>query len=61
MMLQCVKSMKFTILISESPINVSCRFKLLIFEIALVIKHYLQFVFLVAHTVVFVVIFKLYH
>ena len=44
------------LLISDKPINVSCKFEMLIFEIALVIKHYVQFVFLVVHTVVFVVI-----
>ena len=50
------KNMKFNLLISDKPINVSCKFEILVFEIALVIKHYVQFVFLVVHTVVFVVI-----
>ena len=43
--------MKFTLLISDSPIQVSYKFAMLIFKMTLVIQHYVQFALLFVHTV----------
>ena len=44
--------MKFNLLISDILVLVSCKFNMRIFEMSLVIKHYVQFAFLLVYTVV---------
>ena len=44
--------MEFNLLISDILVLVSCKFKMRIFEMSLVIKHYVLFAFLLVYTVV---------
>ena len=50
-MLQCLKKYEFNLLKSDISIEVSWKFELFIFKIALVIKNYIGFAFLFVQTV----------
>ena len=55
--LQCVKNMDFNLLcFSDSAIQVSYKFGMLFFKMALVIKQYVHVALLIAHTVAVLII-----
>ena len=54
--LQRVKNIDFTLLFSDSAIQVSYKFEMLIFKMALVIQHYIHVALLFVHTVAVLII-----